>query len=98
MKADHRSIIKAHISTERTSQLREQNNEYVFEVDKSANKHLIREAVETAFKVDVETVRTHIMPGKRKRLRQNTYGKTPSWKKAIVRVKTGQVIAQFENI
>jgi large subunit ribosomal protein L23 len=49
MKADLRQIIKTHIATERTTILREKNNEYVFEVDKVANKYQIKDAVEAAF-------------------------------------------------
>jgi large subunit ribosomal protein L23 len=97
MKSDSRVVIKAHINTERSTKLREQNNEYVFEVDKKANKYVIRQAVESAFKVKVDSVRTIVVPGKNKRLGR-TEGKTPTWKKAVVRLKKGQVITVFENV
>jgi large subunit ribosomal protein L23 len=97
MSHDPRLIIKAHIVTERTTQLKEANGEYVFEVDRKANKHVIRMAVEKAFKVKVEEVRTMIMPGKTKRMGRNE-GKTPTWKKAVVRLKDKQTIAMFENM
>jgi large subunit ribosomal protein L23 len=97
MKRDPRLIIKSHIQTERSTVLREKNNEYVFEVDKKANKHQIRLAIEDAFKVKVDTVRTAIMPGKIRRMGRNE-GKTPTWKKAIVRLKEGQSISMFENV
>jgi len=97
MSRDSRQVIKTHISTERSTLLRELNNEYVFEVDKKANKFLIRQAIEDAFKVKVDTVRTLIMPGKVRRMGRNE-GKTPTWKKAIVRLKKGESISMFDNI
>ena len=97
MKKDPHLIIKQHLTTERTAQLREKNNEYVFEVDKKANKHQIKQAAETLFKVKVEDVRTMVMPGKTRRMGRNE-GKTSTWKKAIVKLKQGEVISMFENV
>ncbi|HOD67495.1 MAG TPA: 50S ribosomal protein L23 [candidate division Zixibacteria bacterium] len=97
MSRDPRQVIKLHIQTERTTGLRQANNEYVFEVDKKANKHVIKAAVEKAFKVKVDDVRTLIVPGKTRRMGRYE-GKTPTWKKAIVRLKKGESISMFENI
>ncbi len=97
MKADLRPILKTHIATERTTVLREKNNEYVFEVDKAANKYQIKDAVEAAFEVKVERVHTMIVAGKTRRMGRNE-GKTPVWKKAVVRLKPGQSITIFENV
>jgi large subunit ribosomal protein L23 len=97
MSIDAQSIIKSHIATERTTKLREENNEYVFEVDRKANKHVIKMAVEQAFRVKVDSVRTIIMPGKVRRMGRYE-GKTPTWKKAIVRLKKDQVITIFDNV
>jgi large subunit ribosomal protein L23 len=94
---DPRRIIKTHVQTERSTMLRETNNEYVFEVDKRANKHVIKQAIEGAFKVKVDSVRTMIMPGKLRRMGRNE-GKSPTWKKAIVRLKKGESISMFENV
>jgi large subunit ribosomal protein L23 len=97
MSLDPHNIIKSHLVTERSTALKEANAEYVFEVDKKANKHAIKEAVEKAFSVKVERVRTMIMPGKIKRMGRNE-GKTSTWKKAIVRLKDKQVIGMFDNM
>jgi large subunit ribosomal protein L23 len=97
MKLDARHILKTHLATERTTSLREANNEYVFEVDKKANKYHIRQAVEEAFKVKVESVNTMIVPGKKRRIRREE-GKTSTWKKAVVRLKKGESITAFDNI
>jgi len=90
-------IIRSHISTERSTKLRELNNEYVFEVDKRANKFTVKKAVEDAFKVKVDTVRTMVVAGKVRRLGRNE-GKTSTWKKAIVRLKQGERISIFDNV
>jgi large subunit ribosomal protein L23 len=95
--AASRQVIKSHFTTERTTRLREKNNEYVFEVDRHANKFAIKKAVEEAFKVKVDSVRTLNMAGKRRRLGRNE-GKTPVRKKAIVRLRPGETIAIFENV
>ncbi len=97
MTQDIRSIIKSHVTTERTTQLRGKTGEYVFEVDKRANKYSIKLAIEKAFNVKVKEVRTAIVPGKVKRMGRFE-GKSPTWKKAIVRLKKDQVISQFENV
>ena len=97
MSSDAHHIIKSHLVTERSTALKEANAEYVFEVDKKANKHAIKVAVEKAFGVKVERVHTMIMPGKIKRMGRNE-GKTPTWKKAIVRLKDKQVISMFDNM
>ena len=97
MSVDPRRIIKAHIATERSTLLREKNNEYVFEVVRDANKRVIKEAVEKAFRVKVDSVRTIIVPGKTRRMGRFE-GKTATWKKAIVRLKKDQVISIFDNV
>ncbi|MEA2030639.1 MAG: 50S ribosomal protein L23 [candidate division Zixibacteria bacterium] len=97
MNYDPRKIIKSHVHTERTTMLRENNNEYVFEVDKLANKYAIKMAIQNAFGVKVAMVHTMVMPGKARRIRQEK-GKTSTWKKAVVRLKPGEVITMFENM
>ena len=79
------------ILTERSTGLKELHNQYVMEVSREATKTDIKHAVEELFKVDVERVRTMIVPGKFRR--QGKYGGLrPDWKKAIVTVKAGQKI------
>ena len=97
MNVDPHTIVKSHISTERSTILREKNNEYVFEVDKLANKHTIKRAVEALFKVKVDHVRTVVVPGKIRRLGRYE-GKTSTWKKAFVRLEKNEVITVFDNV
>ena len=68
------------------------NNEYVFKVDKRANKHEIKRAVENLFSKKVKSVNTLNVRGKKKRERRADFGRTASWKKAIVKLKDGERI------
>ncbi len=94
---DPRKIIKQFLVTEKSTITREREGKYAFAVDDAANKHQIKTAVEKLFNVEVDSVRTIVMPGKLKRLGRFE-GKTPSWKKAIVKLKGDQQIPEFENL
>jgi len=82
------------ILTEKGSMLREQGNQYLFEVDPRANKVQIKEAVETLFSVSVTDVNTLIVRGKVKRMGRG-YAKRRNWKKAIVTLSDGDEIDFF---
>ena len=84
-------IVLRPVVTEKTLKESERHNTYTFRVRESANKIQIRQAVESLFKVSVEGVRTQRYLGKRRRMGRHV-GLTPSWKKAIVRVKEGDTI------
>ncbi|GIW07853.1 MAG: 50S ribosomal protein L23 [Dehalococcoidia bacterium] len=89
-------IIRRPVVTEKSTILATQDR-YVFEVASWANKIQIKQAVETAFNVDVVDVHTMTMPGKMRRVRRNR-GMTSPWKKAIVQVQPGQKIEVFEGV
>ena len=84
------------ILTEKGSTLRETENQYMFEVDRRASKHDVRNAVESLFQVNVEGVNTMIVRGKMKRMGR-TWAKTRNWKKAIVTLAEGESIDFFEG-
>jgi len=88
-------VIKRPIITEKTAAQADDLNVYVFEVDLRANKPLIKEAVELIFDVDVERVRTAVMPAKRGRRLRKQYIRRSQWKKAYVTVTPGQSIDLF---
>lgn len=94
---DPRKVIKQFLVTEKSSIIRETQRKYAFAVNSEANKHQIKDAIEKLFKVDVDSVRTIVVPGKLKRLGRFE-GKTPTWKKAIVKLKGDQQISEFENL
>lgn len=67
-----------------------QANVHTFVVANDANKHEIRHAVQTAFGVKVEAVRTAVIKGKQKRMRNMVLkGRRPDVKKAFVTLKEG---------
>lgn len=69
--------------TEKGSLMAEKASVAIFEVPLDANKAEIKSAVQTAFNVEVESVRTMIVRGKVKR-RGRHIGKRSNWKKAVV--------------
>lgn len=77
-------VIDTLMLTEKGTRLSEMENKYVFKVHPDANKHQVKEAVEKLFKVRVTEVNTLNRKGKRKRNRMAGYGKTSSWKRAVV--------------
>ena len=90
---DPYSVIKTVRVTEKgtaLSQLKEPRYQLV--VDKHANKIDIKYAVETLFKVKVTGVNTAHVRGKLRRQRTAQAGRTPSWKKATVKLQEGQTI------
>ncbi|MCC6273166.1 MAG: 50S ribosomal protein L23 [Deltaproteobacteria bacterium] len=90
-------IIRRPLITEKGTQLRELQNQYLFEVDRRASKHQIKGAVETLFKVHVEDVKTLVVRGKIKRVGRSI-GKRSNWKKAYITLKEGEKIEFFEGV
>ena len=70
---------------------------YAFEVAEEANKPLIKQAVEKAFKVKVTAVNVMTVAGKSRRLGTRQLP-ARSWKKAIVTLKAGDKIEFFEGV
>lgn len=90
-----RNIVIAPIITEKSSHQAEATNTYTFKVSMNANKIEIKKAIEHVFAVKVVSVNTIRMMGKPKRLGRYN-GKRPDWKKAIVTLREGDKIADFE--
>lgn len=88
---DPYSIVKSPVISEKGTRLSEEENKYVFRVDRQANKIDIRRAIEQIYKVHVACVNTMIVRGKIKRYRWQR-GKMPDWKKAVVTLKEGEII------
>ena len=83
------------VVTEKSSQLSETQRQYAFEVAQAANKIQIKEAIEFIFEVEVQKVRTMILPAKRGRRGRHWYRRKPQWKKALVTLKPGHEIKLF---
>jgi large subunit ribosomal protein L23 len=84
------------VITEKSNEMTDDNNQYVFQVAPNANKIQIREAVEVIFDVDVEKVNTMIMPAKRGRRGRKWYMRSKQWKKAVVTLAPGNSIKLFD--
>lgn len=88
------------ILTEKAA-LAHENGVYTFKVAKDANKVQIAQAVKAKYGVEVEAVRTAILPGKSKtRYTKSAVisGHTSSYKKAMVQVAEGEIIDIYEGL
>lgn len=94
--AELHDILIRPLVTEKSTHLSEEQNTYVFEVGRSANKHQIKAAVESLFGVSVSDVRTLNVRGKMKRFGRFT-GKRSNWKKAYVTLTDGDFLNFFES-
>ena len=89
-------VLRRPLITEKSTIQQDGQNKYAFEVDSRANKAQVRTAVETSFSVKVIDVNMLTVKGKKKRLgRRQVQG--PSWKKAVVSLRTGDKIQIFEG-
>ena len=94
---DTYQVIIEPVISEKSYNLVEMEGQYTFRVDRRANKHQIKSAIEEAFDVSVERVNT--VNVKRKPKRQGlTVGSTPQWKKAVVTLAPGDEIELFEGV
>lgn len=91
-------VIKYPVVTEKTRYLAEAHNQYTFEVDRRANKAMVKRAVETVYGVRVTGVNISVMPAKaRRRWGRRRVVRRPVWKKAVVTLAEGDKIAVFEG-
>ena len=90
-------IIKKPIVTEKGVAKKEAERTLCFEVAAAANKTEIRNAVQTLFKVKVDTVRTSTTAGKLRR-RGKFSGYRSDWKKAYIKLKPGQKVPEYAEI
>ena len=89
-------VLRRPLITEKGTSLQPQNK-YSFEVDASANKQQVKDAVEKAFGVKVTAVNVANMPSKTRRVGRRQI-QTQPWKKAIVTLRAGDKIALFEGV
>lgn len=85
----YEAITEPHIS-EKATNLAEQNK-YTFKVQKSANKHEIKKAIEGIYNVEVLSVNIIKIPAKKRRIGK-TEGFKKGYSKAVVTIKEGQRI------
>ena len=95
------SILIKPIITEKATNDSELNNRYTFQVNKKANKVEIKKAVEAAYGVSVEKVRTiNVRPDRKTKFTKTgiQHGKTNAVKKAIVQLAEGESIDLYSNM
>ncbi|MBF45322.1 MAG: 50S ribosomal protein L23 [Flavobacteriales bacterium] len=95
------SILIKPIITEKMTAASDEFNRYGFVVDRNANKIQIKEAVEDAYAVTVDCVRTMNYSGKSKSRFTKAgviSGRTSHFKKAIVQLAEGDTIDFYSNI
>jgi large subunit ribosomal protein L23 len=87
-------IIRRPVITEKGLGVKETESTLVFEVATKATKTEIKEAVQAIFKVKVDSVRTSNLQGKERR-RGRFAGYRPDWKKAYVKLKSGEKMPEY---
>lgn len=90
-------VIVAPLSTEKANNMSDRYNRLVFKVAAWANKAQIKTAVENIFSVKVLEVATLNVKGKLKKFKQQQ-NKKSDWKKAVVKLQSGQDIRIAEYI
>lgn len=85
------NVLLSPVVSEKSTIAAEENNRFVFKVQKGATKLEIKKSVEQMFEVDVESVQVLNVKGKVKRFGQSL-GKRSDWKKAYVKLKSGHDI------
>ena len=96
------NIIIKPILTEKMAELGEKLNIYAFEVRSDVNKIQIKNAVESAYGVNVKAVNTMMHGGGKRKMKYTNKGvsfqRTRLVKKAIVTLDAGDTIDLYENI
>ena len=89
-------ILRSPIITEKSTK-RAKEGYYSFAVSKNSRKRELRKQIEELFKVNVVSIHTATVPGKKKRRgKRQIEVKGQPWKKAIVKLKSEQKIPLFE--
>ena len=87
-------IIRKPVITEKGLGMKETEGTLVFQVAAQATKTEVKEAVQKIFNVKVDSVRTANFVGKERR-RGKFAGYRPDWKKAYVRLKSGEKMPEY---
>ena len=85
------NVVIAPVVSEKSTRVADKHRQYVFRVADRATKPEIKAAVELLFKTSVESVTVSNVKGKKKRFGR-FMGRRRNWKKAYVRLASGQEI------
>jgi large subunit ribosomal protein L23 len=89
-------VLRVPVITEKSTDYKENLRTIAFKVLRDANKIEIKDAVEKIYKVKVQSVRTAIFHGKKRRQGRFS-GRRPDWKKAYVTLKEGEKMIEFSE-
>lgn len=89
-------IIISPFVTEKSTLLRETQNQYSFVVRSDVNRSEVKKALEETLSIKVAKVRIMNCMGKEKRLNR-FIGRRPDWKKAVITLKEGVKLTIFEG-
>jgi large subunit ribosomal protein L23 len=90
-----KEILIKPLITEKATRLSDKRGQYVFVVNKDANKIEVANAIKQRYNVNVESVNTLIMPAKAKSRNTKTAvvrGRRSAYKKAIITLAAGESI------
>ncbi len=93
-----KQILIRPLITEKSELLGEKRNQYMFVVNRDANKIEIKNAVKDMYNVNVKAVNTLTMPGKAKTRMTRAgmiQGAKKSFKKAVITLEDGETIDFF---
>ncbi|THH39691.1 50S ribosomal protein L23 [Neolewinella litorea] len=95
-----KNILIKSVVSEKAELLSENQEQYTFVVDKSANKIQVRNAVEARYGVTVDSVNTMNMPGKTKNRSTKSgviRGRVSGYKKAVITLIEGDTIDLYNE-
>ena len=96
-----KQILIRPLVTEKMSAITDKQGKYGFIVNRDANKIEIKQAVEKSYGVTVLKVNTINVDGKRKfryTAKGIIEGRSPSYKKAIIKLQAGETIDFYANV
>ena len=93
-------VLRRPLVTEKSNYQVNRLHQYVFEVAADSNRTLVKDAVETLFKVTVLRVNMINVPAKRGRKSKSRklMVREPGYKKAIVTLAEGQTLEMFGGV
>lgn len=89
-------VIKRPILSEKSVVLRDEHNQYTFEIDILASKKDVASALASLYSTTPDKVRTHVRRGKYKRRGMHTW-KASNKKYAYVTLKQGESLPIFDG-
>lgn len=93
-------VLRRPLMTEKSSYQAGKLNQYTFEVAADATRTMVKDAIETIYEVNVESVNIINVAAKRGRRAKSRrlMVRKPGFKKAIITLASGQTLSVFEGV